>query len=189
MVSIKYFWEVRALSWRKLMPACPATSRKLTPPVAIAGCPLLSVASAIPSNPRPFSTSRREMVSRGFTKAQDRVWARFCSLPQPGDGWRAGSARELFPKIAGASANAGKTRSASILGDSPLEEPELSPFGIFVNKHGSRRADLASFIESCCRLHFQTQGNRCDGCKTYFVKSVLDHGIGLDIRDWLPAVP
>src|SRR5215831_17783837 len=94
-----------------------------------------------------------------------------------------------FPKIAGASANAGKTRSASILGDSPLEEPELSPFGIFVNKHGSRRADLASFIESCCRLHFQTQGNRCDGCKTHFVKFVLDHGVGLDIRDWLPAVP
>src|SRR5215472_938513 len=190
MVSIKYFWEVAALSWRKLMPACPATSRKLTPSVAIAGQPLLSVASAIPSNPRPFSASRREMVSRGFTKAQHRAWARFCSLPQPGDGWRASSARELrFRRSEAPSANARKTQPASILGDSPLEEPELPPFGIFVNKHGSRRADLASFIEFCCRLHFQTQGNRCDWCKTYFVEFVLDHGIGLDIRDWLPAAP
>ena len=45
-------------------------------------------------------------------------------------------------------------RKMDLLRDSPLEEPELAPLRIFVNKHRSRRADLAGSIKFGCGLHF-----------------------------------
>ena len=45
-------------------------------------------------------------------------------------------------------------RFTLILRDSQLKKPELAPLDVFLKKHGSRRADLTRFIESCCRLYF-----------------------------------
>lgn len=76
----------------------------------------------------------------------------------PGDG------QERFHELA---EYLGSTKTTLILRDPPLEEPELAPLRIFVNKHGGRGADLAGFIELCCRLYFQAHGNRCYGRKSY----------------------
>src|SRR5215471_4756641 len=63
----------------------------------------------------------------------------------------AGNSQERFHKRAQELRNAPTTL---ILGDSPFEQPELTPLRIFLNKHGSRRTDLAGFVELRGRLYF-----------------------------------